>query len=146
MIVNPFAPPPFLGSSRHAAPPVLPRPVPLAAATVAPAVRAPKPAPVRAVSTTKASAHPGKQGAPPRADSHRALILDVARGLPQPWHTTDLVLACWRAYPERFGIPGHPQYPDTNRVLCKLPDLAARGHVSAIGVRTYVVTPSGRRA
>jgi hypothetical protein len=32
----------------------------------------------------------------------------------------DIVVAAWRAFPDRFGLDGYPQHPDCKRVTCEL--------------------------
>jgi hypothetical protein len=51
---------------------------------------------------------------PPTVDQ---MVFQCACSLPQPFTREDLVVACWRAFPERFGLKGFKdQYPDANRV------------------------------
>ena len=128
---NPFAPPSFHGSTSAVAPA---RSFPVARPAL---VAAPAPKP---------NAHPGKSGRQPSPTALRALILDVAKSLPQPFRTEDLVVACWRTYPERFCLQGHAEHPDSNKVLCKLPELHRRGLLRSVDARMYEVTRAGRAA
>lgn len=57
------------------------------------------------------------------------VLLRALAALPQPCSYADLILACWRASPMQFGLPGYESdYPDTNRVGSVL-----YGHRGAIG-------------
>jgi len=78
----------------------------------------------------------------PGVDTLPGAILAVARNLAQPFHRADLAVACWRQYPERFGLRGH-NLPDSNKVFCKLPGLTRRGWLRWKAPCTYTTT--GRR-
>jgi hypothetical protein len=53
--------------------------------------------------------------------NQRELIVEVARTLPQPFTPQDLVVACWQAHPDAFGLAGYvDQYPSAARVYSKL--------------------------
>ena len=47
-------------------------------------------------------------------------ILDTALRMPTLLFTMqDLIVACWRAHPEQFGLQGY-DYPDSNRIVTKV--------------------------
>ncbi len=75
--------------------------------------------------------------------NYRPMVLLVARELPQPFTLTDLVLACWKADPEAFGMPGvEEEYPSDRRVyhtLCGKRGLVGRGHFTLVAPLTYRV-------
>jgi hypothetical protein len=50
-----------------------------------------------------------------RASGHWALLLRVARTIPQPFTLNDISVAVWKAHPEIFGMRGYP-YPDNHKV------------------------------
>jgi hypothetical protein len=50
-----------------------------------------------------------------RASGHWALLLRVARTIPQPFALNDISVAVWKAHPEVFGMKGFP-YPDNHKV------------------------------
>ena len=53
-------------------------------------------------------------GAPPSASE---ILLEAARGLKQPFSLSRLVLACWQANQEIFGLPGYEKdHPSEARV------------------------------
>jgi len=53
--------------------------------------------------------------------TQRERILEVARTLAQPFSPPDLVVACWRKYPDEFGLQGYgSKYPAAHRVYSKL--------------------------
>lgn len=75
--------------------------------------------------------------------SNRELVLRVARTLGETFALSDLVVACWREHPERFGLTGHrDQYPDNNRVeplVYGASGLLARGLLEQIETRHFRV-------
>lgn len=82
-------------------------------------------------------------------------ILAAAVGLPEPFSESALVLAAWRAAPDRFGLRGFAdQYPDANRVRCEVMGgrgLVQGGYLEPVSrgrgrVVTYRLTPAGRTA
>lgn len=62
----------------------------------------------------------------------------------------DLVVRAWQLAPDQFGLQGHPQYPDSNRVLTKImggdSPVRKRGLLRKIGEKRYQLTDVGRRA
>ena len=75
-------------------------------------------------------------------------LLKAAAGLPEPFTANDLVVAAWRAHPERFGLKGYAdQHPDSNTVLAPLMGrrgLVSKGHLDHVGPKLYRLTPAGR--
>ncbi len=60
----------------------------------------------------------------------------------------DLIVECWRRWPESFALAGHPQHADSNRVLAKLvgPEgLVGLGWIARVATNTYRVRPAGLR-
>lgn len=80
--------------------------------------------------------------------TNRQRILVAAAKLEQPFHETQLVLAAWRADPQRFGLKGCDEpHPDANLVRCEVMGkarLVGRGYLERVGERTYRITESGR--
>lgn len=80
--------------------------------------------------------------------TNRQRILVAAAKLEQPFHETQLVLAAWRADPERFGLKGCDEpHPDANLIRCEVMGkarLVGRGYMERVGERTYRITESGR--
>lgn len=66
----------------------------------------------------------------------------------QPTFTAeDLVIAAWKKFPDSFGMEGHPQYPDSNRVYTKLmgkKGLVGRGWLAKVGEKRYQLSEAGR--
>jgi hypothetical protein len=61
----------------------------------------------------------------------------------------DLVVAAWRRDPERFCLPGYPEHPHSNRVLCELSgdkasNPVARGFLARLERGCYRLTDLGR--
>lgn len=44
------------------------------------------------------------------------LILQAIADLPEPFTLADIVLASWKAHPDRFGLAGHPEHPDSKNI------------------------------
>lgn len=83
--------------------------------------------------------------------SHRRMILVAAASLcvdaASTCTTEDLVVRCWVMFPTVFGLRGHPEHADSNKVLAKLagPDgLCGLGWMAQTAQRTYRVTRKGR--
>lgn len=61
----------------------------------------------------------------------------------------DLIVRAWQQFPESFGLNGYRDaHPDSNRVLSKLMGsvgLCSRGWLEQVGVKTYRLTPMGRK-
>ena len=69
-----------------------------------------------------------------RASGHWALLLAVARSIPQPFTLNDISVAVWKAHPEVFGMRGYP-YPDNHKVhyiLYGTRGLIAKGIVTRV--------------
>ena len=57
------------------------------------------------------------KGCPPRSDGQCAALVEVARGLPEPFSLALLTIRAWEKYPELFGLPGFTKfYPSDHRV------------------------------
>lgn len=51
------------------------------------------------------------------AGSSKALVLETAKALRQPFGMTTLVLSCWRRNPETFGLEGaHEHHPSDTKI------------------------------
>ena len=65
----------------------------------------------------------------------------------QSFTKSDIVVTAWERSRQAFGLAGwETQFPDANRVLCKLygaRGLVARGHVAAAEPGRFRVTPEG---
>jgi hypothetical protein len=59
----------------------------------------------------------------------------------------DLVVSAWQLWPDQFGLQGHPEHPDSNRVLTKImggdSPLRKRGLLEKLGTKRYRLTRSG---
>jgi len=76
--------------------------------------------------------------------SAAGIILAAAADLPEPFGLPALVMAAWRARPDRFGLDGY-DHPDSNRVNSEVVKMSGPGGtLERVGVRTYRVTPFGR--
>lgn len=60
--------------------------------------------------------------------TNAAMILEVARKMPDVFTLSELVVCCWRADPLRFSLPGFTQFPGEHRVRCAL--FGSRGLIS----------------
>jgi len=59
----------------------------------------------------------------------------------------ELAIATWKRFPDSFGMEGHPQYPDSNRVYTKLmgrKGLVGRGWLMKVGEKRYQLSEAGR--
>jgi len=67
------------------------------------------------------------------AGSARALVLEAAKALRQPFGMTSLILSCWRRNPEVFGLEGaHEYHPSDTKVRYTLygrSGLICLGHI-----------------
>jgi hypothetical protein len=75
-------------------------------------------------------------------DTDLLRIMRVARLLVQPFRKNDLVIGCFRRYPEPFALKGFPEYPDSNLVLCYLygrRGLVSSGLIERVGTGVYRV-------
>lgn len=131
--VAPAAPPaPVLALVPHpvAPPPVVAQKPPPRLAVVAKPKTAPKP---------RAYTSPSDL-----APTLRQKILFAACELDPAGFTVDaLAVACWKRWPEAFGLTGHPHHPDNNKVIAKISGSACLG-LKYVGPRTYAVTFAGR--
>ena len=67
----------------------------------------------------------------------------------QPFTANALVVAAWQLDHEAFGLEGHAEYPDSNRVLWILMGqrgLVRRGLLERVGPKLYRLTSAGRDA
>jgi hypothetical protein len=75
-------------------------------------------------------------------------IFDVARTLTPPWTLEDLVVACWKAHPDQFGMQGRRnEYPCSQSVLSKVygdRGLIRRGLVVWIAQNQYTAKVASR--
>ena len=127
---QPRVAPPVEAKPRPAKP-AAPAPKAVAKAPAAPPPQAAKPARAKALNTR---------------EKVLLALLDIHATHPRKAVTrTELVLACWRRWPETFGIPGHPEYPDTNRVLCRVPLAVSAGYANTDGKGGWVPTPEGKQ-
>lgn len=76
-------------------------------------------------------------------DSMRGKVLEVLRGQTSAVPTEDVVIECWRRWPEQFGMAGYPQYPCTNTVYAKLATLTTEGYVHRPRTGMVEITPEG---
>ncbi len=77
--------------------------------------------------------------------SQRDLILAVAATLPEEFTKPDLVVACWRAYPSKFGMRAY-DLPDAQRVYPRLDGVSGlvdRGWIRRTIHGTHRVSASG---
>lgn len=107
---------------------------------LAPAVPAPKPRPTPALAT---------EGTLGRLN-HREKILVGALSLGAgAFEVEELVIACWRRWPESFGLRGYTaSHPNNATILCKLcgaEGLVDRGLIERLTPSRYQLTRSGRR-
>ena len=114
------------------------------------------------------AAHPAPAPAPtpqqrprvvlsPRQSSARALtspslatcrgqiLVALAEHGPEGSPVVELLLALWRQDPARWSIQGHPEHPDTNKVLAKLAQLCTDGYAHRPAVGQIAITAEGRR-
>ncbi len=64
-----------------------------------------------------------------------------------PFTAEDLAIAAWKKFPGSFGMEGHPQHPDSNRVYTKLmgkKGLAGRGWLVKVSDKRYQLSEAGR--
>ena len=81
-----------------------------------------------------------------RASGHWALLLGVARTIPQPFTLNDISVAVWKAYPDIFGMRGYP-YPDNHKVhyiLYGTRGLIAKGIVTRLRKGIFRVSDEPR--
>lgn len=74
--------------------------------------------------------------------SIKEILIEVASKLSQPFTESQLVVAAWKQYPDRFCLHGYPEYPDSNRVraeLCGQKGLVALGYFVKEGPKLYRV-------
>jgi hypothetical protein len=82
------------------------------------------------------------------ATGKAAVVLAVARTLPQPFRLNDLSVACHRHDPEFFGMEGYKHHPDNHKIhsfLYGCRGLIRRGHLERIDEGLFrVPDPSAR--
>lgn len=76
----------------------------------------------------------------------RGKVLEVLHEQTSAISTEDVVIACWRRWPEQFGMAGYPQYPCTNTVYAKLATLTTEGFVHRPCTGMVQITPKGLAA
>ncbi len=77
------------------------------------------------------------------SNSVRGKVLEVLRGQTGPISVEEVAIACWRRWPEQFGMSGYPQYPCTNTVYAKLATLTTEGYVYRPRMGMVRITPEG---
>ncbi|HEX4591769.1 MAG TPA: hypothetical protein VH120_17665 [Gemmataceae bacterium] len=50
------------------------------------------------------------------ASGKAAIVLAVARTLPDAFRLNDLSVACWKHDPAYFAMKGYPQHPDNHKI------------------------------
>ena len=76
------------------------------------------------------------------ATGKAAVVLAVARTLPQPFRLNDLSVACFTEDPKNFGLKGYPHYPDNHRIhyiLYGEKGLIAAGLLTRVAQGTFTV-------
>ena len=76
------------------------------------------------------------------ATGKAAVVLAVARTLPQPFRLNDLSVACHRLDPEFFGMEGYKHLPDNHKIhsfLYGRRGLVRRGHLERVGEGVFRV-------
>lgn len=69
------------------------------------------------------------------ASGKAAVVMAVARGLPQPFRLNDLSVACHRHDPDYFGMDGYRHHPDNHKIhsfLYGRRGLIRRGHLERV--------------
>lgn len=77
--------------------------------------------------------------------NHDRILLALAELPARVISAADLVVACWKKYPQYFSLGGHP-HPDSNRVLCCLmgkKGLVSQGLLARVGAKQYSLTGKG---
>ncbi len=66
----------------------------------------------------------------------------------QPAFTAEeLAIRAWKKFPDSFGMEGHPEHPDSNRVYTKLmgkKGLVGRGWLMKVGEKRYQLSEAGK--
>ena len=78
------------------------------------------------------------------ATGKAAVVLAVARTLPQPFRLNDLSVACHRHDPEFFGMEGYKHLPDNHKIhsfLYGRRGLIRRGHLERIDEGLFRIPP-----
>jgi hypothetical protein len=79
------------------------------------------------------------------ATGKAAVVLAIARTLPQPFRLNDLSVACHRHDPDYFGMAGYGHHPDNHKIhsfLYGRRGLIRRGHIERIAEGLFRV-PNG---
>jgi hypothetical protein len=78
------------------------------------------------------------------ATGKAAVVLAVARTLPQPFRLNDLSVACHKHDPDFFGMEGYKHHPDNHKIhsfLYGRRGLIRRGHLERIDEGLFRVPP-----
>ena len=79
------------------------------------------------------------------ATGKAAVVLAVARTLPQPFRLNDLSVACHRHDPDFFGMEGYKHLPDNHKIhsfLYGRRGLIRRGHLERVDEGLFRVPPA----
>jgi hypothetical protein len=80
------------------------------------------------------------------ATGKAAVVLAVARTLPQPFRLNDLSVACHRHDSDFFGMEGYKHHPDNHKIhsfLYGRRGLIRRGHLERVDEGLFRVPPPG---
>ena len=78
------------------------------------------------------------------ATGKAAVVLAVAKTLPQPFRLNDLSVACHRHDPEFFGMEGYKHLPDNHKIhsfLYGRRGLIRRGHLERVDEGLFRIPP-----
>ena len=78
------------------------------------------------------------------ATGKAAVVLAVARTLPQPFRLNDLSVACHRHDPDFFGMEGYRHHPDNHKIhsfLYGRRGLVRRGHLERVAEGLFRIPP-----
>lgn len=74
-------------------------------------------------------------------------VLLAAADFEAAFTAEDLAIAAWRKFRDSFGMEGHPEYPDSNRVYTKLmgkKGLVGRGWLVKVSEKRYQLSEAGK--
>jgi hypothetical protein len=80
------------------------------------------------------------------ASGKAAVVLAVAKTLPDQFRLNDLSVACWQHDPAYFAMRGYPQHPDNHKIhsfLYGRRGLIARGFIDRLAEGVFRVHRSG---
>ena len=80
------------------------------------------------------------------ATGKAAVVLAVAKTLPQPFRLNDLSVACHRHDPDFFGMEGYKHLPDNHKIhsfLYGRRGLIRRGHLERVDEGLFRIPPPG---